>query len=237
MPCQLNLPLVLVWLLFIVGPAFAGQLEIGQKLAKQQRFDEAADVLQQARRLRPADLRTGLVLGSVLRAATRTDEAIVVLQRVLSIAPNVKVGLQLGYALREKLEASAAKMRPTLTQRIVDVLEPVANASKGNPPSATDSVDVAALQLELGVALQELGRQKAAAVWYKRLLQQTEANKGRNPRLNAPMARANLNLGSLSSLRALVSFRLVCSCHRPPAAAVVEQDQSASRACHQSRAA
>ena len=180
-------------ILLVCQCVLAGHLELGQELAKQQRFDEASAVLQGAWQQNPKDSRTGLVLGSVLRASMRTDDAIGMLQNVLAIAPNVKAGLQLSYALREKLEASGVEMQQELTQQIVDALEPLAISTK-KQPAAPAASDVAALRLEYAVALQELGRLETSATWYKRLIRQAQMNREQS-RVQASMTRAHLNLG------------------------------------------
>jgi tetratricopeptide (TPR) repeat protein len=126
---------VLATLLLCVAAVPVNELvAAGQALARQSRFAEAQQVLEQALHVRPLDFPIHLTLGSVLRAGSRPSEALGVLYNAVELKPkdNWRAHLQIAYTLleskrsqkdAEKSLRAAIKQAPWLDQAHLELSE------------------------------------------------------------------------------------------------------------------
>jgi tetratricopeptide (TPR) repeat protein len=157
----------------------------GQALAREGRFEESAELLQAATKLRPGGWSTKLVLGSVLRAARRTREAVALFKEAASIKPHWRVSMQLGFTHMEGVHNK---------KRLKQAEQAFARATRQNPLHAE------AYQ-ELGTVQQQRKKRKASLRSFSESLrlQPSSADAHFNLALSAYKLASSLGTGALAS--------------------------------------
>jgi tetratricopeptide (TPR) repeat protein len=106
---------------------FEANLQLGNIRKNEQKFDEASAYLERAHGIRPADITTRKLLGTVRLQTGKTDEAVQLLEEIVKEAPDlVDVHVQLATAYnRLKRKADADRER-----QIIDRLNAEAQAKQ-----------------------------------------------------------------------------------------------------------